>query len=55
MTTRATDGEVVLQSRLTGQSTFNIQSTPTFIIDGKAYPGSQSVDELAEIVDPLLG
>lgn len=47
--------EAVLQSRLTGQSSFDIRSTPTFIINGRAYPGSQSVEELAAIIDPLLG
>lgn len=47
--------EAVLQSRLTGQSSFDIRSTPTFIINGKAYPGNRSVEELAEIIDPLLG
>lgn len=47
--------EAVLQSRLTGQNTFSIQSTPTFIINGKIYPGTRSIDEFAEIIDPLLG
>jgi len=46
--------EAVLQARLQGQNQFDIQSTPTFIIDGKAYPGSRSVDEFAAIIDPLL-
>jgi protein-disulfide isomerase len=46
--------EAVLQARLTGQQTFNIRSTPTFIIDGKAYPGNRSVDEFAAIIEPLL-
>jgi protein-disulfide isomerase len=46
--------EAVLQTRLQGQNQFDIQSTPTFIIDGKAYPGSRSVEEFAAIIDPLL-
>jgi protein-disulfide isomerase len=46
--------EAVLQTRLSGQQTFNIRSTPTFIIDGKAYPGNRSVDEFAAIIEPLL-
>jgi protein-disulfide isomerase len=44
----------VLQSRLTAQNEFNVQSTPTFIINGKAYPGTRSVDDFAAIIDPLL-
>ena len=47
--------DAVLQSRLTGQNTFDVKSTPTFVINGKAYSGSMSVDELAAIIDPLLG
>jgi protein-disulfide isomerase len=31
-----------------------VRSTPTFIIAGKVYPGSRSLDELAEIIEPLL-
>ena len=31
-----------------------VQFTPTFIVNGKVYPGSYSIDELAEIIDPLL-
>jgi protein-disulfide isomerase len=47
--------EAVLQARLDGQQQFEIRSTPTFIVDGKAYPGNRSVDEFAEIIEPLLG
>lgn len=45
----------VLQSRLDGQNEHKVQSTPTFVIDGKTYPGSRDVDAFAEIIDPLLG
>ena len=31
-----------------------VRSTPTFVIGGKMYPGSRSLDELAEIIEPLL-
>ncbi len=31
-----------------------VQSTPTFVIAGKVYTGSRSLDELAEIIEPLL-
>jgi protein-disulfide isomerase len=44
----------VLQMRLDGQNRFDIGSTPTFIINGRAYAGSRTVDEFAAIIDPLL-
>jgi protein-disulfide isomerase len=44
----------VLQARLEAQQTYDISSTPTFVIDGKTYAGDRSVDEFAEIIDPLL-
>lgn len=44
----------VLQARLDGQRQFDIRSTPTFVINGKAYPGNRTVDEFAAIIDPLL-
>jgi protein-disulfide isomerase len=46
--------DAVLQSRLAGQDQHDIRSTPTFIIDGKKYPGNRSVEEFAGIIDPLL-
>ena len=47
-----TDG--ILRARLDGQNQYQIGSTPTFIIDGKAYPGSRNVDEFSALIDPLL-
>ncbi|SNB70437.1 Thioredoxin [Arboricoccus pini] len=47
--------DAVLQSRLKAQSEFKVDSTPTFIINGKGYPGARSIDEFAKIIDPLLG
>ena len=44
----------MLQARLDGQEKFNIESTPSFIIDGKTYAGDQSADKFAELIDPLL-
>ena len=46
--------EAVLQARLEGQEKFKIESTPSFIIDGKTYAGDQSADKFAELIDPLL-
>lgn len=31
-----------------------VQSTPTFEINGQLIPGSQSIEEFSEIIDPLL-
>ena len=31
-----------------------VRSTPTFAIDGQLYPGSLSIEEFSEIIDPLL-
>jgi protein-disulfide isomerase len=47
-----TDG--ILRARLAGQNQYQIGSTPTFIIDGKAYPGSRDVEEFGALIDPLL-
>lgn len=44
----------ILQSRLDAQSQHDVNSTPTFIIDGKAYAGARSIDEFASLIDPLL-
>ena len=35
-------------------SSLGVQSTPTFEIDGQLYPGSRSIEEFSEIIDPLL-
>jgi protein-disulfide isomerase len=47
-----TDG--ILKERLAGQNQYQIGSTPTFIIDGKAYPGSRDVEAFSALIDPLL-
>jgi protein-disulfide isomerase len=47
-----TDG--ILRERLAGQNEYQIGSTPTFIIDGKAYPGARDAEEFAKLIDPLL-
>ena len=47
--------EAILSSRLEGQQRFSVQSTPTFVINGKVYPGNKSIEEFAAILDPLLG
>ena len=47
-------GEAVLQMRLDAQEAFEIRSTPSFVINGTLYTGSRSVDDFAEIFDPLI-
>jgi protein-disulfide isomerase len=46
--------EGILRERLAGQNQYDIGSTPTFIIDGKAYPGARDVEEFGQLIDPLL-
>lgn len=45
----------VLQSRLQGQNEHKVQSTPTFVINGETHAGNRSIDEFADIIDPLIG
>jgi protein-disulfide isomerase len=47
--------EGILSARLEGQQKYGVSSTPTFIVNGKAYSGNRSIDEFAAIIDPLLG
>jgi protein-disulfide isomerase len=44
----------ILQSRLDAQNKYDVSSTPTFIIGGKAYAGARDIDEFASLIDPLL-
>lgn len=44
----------ILQARLDGEQKYEINSTPSFIIDGKTVAGEQSVDAFAAMIDPLL-
>ena len=37
-----------------GSKEFGVDSTPTFFINGKKYPGAMSIDEMSAIIDPLL-
>ncbi|MDX6751556.1 DsbA family protein [Geminicoccaceae bacterium 1502E] len=46
--------DAVLQSRLDAQQEYDVRSTPTFVIDGKVYPGGRDVEAFAEIIEPLL-
>jgi protein-disulfide isomerase len=46
--------EGILRERMAGQNEYDIGSTPTFIIDGKAYAGSRDAEEFGKLIDPLL-
>lgn len=37
-----------------GAKEFGVQSTPTFLINGKAYSGDMSVDTMSALIDSLL-
>ena len=37
-----------------GAEEFGVQSTPTFLINGKAYSGDMSVDSMSDGIDSLL-
>lgn len=45
--------EGILAQRQAG-SAAGVQSTPTFQIEGQIYPGSRSLEEFSEILDPLI-
>lgn len=47
-----TDG--ILQMRLEGQEKHDVSSTPSFVIDGETYAGSRSIEDFAELIEPLL-
>ncbi|MCB9942524.1 MAG: DsbA family protein [Geminicoccaceae bacterium] len=47
-------GDAVLQMRVDGVKEFDVNSTPTFIINGETYSGDRPIDEFAEIFDDLL-
>ena len=45
----------VLAQRLAGEREFRVQATPTLVINGRAYPGGMSFEELDKILRPLAG
>lgn len=42
--------KAVVQSRYDGQNKYNIQSTPSFVVDGKLHAGALSIETLDEIL-----
>jgi len=53
MTNTALENYVV-QSRYDAQNKHQVTGTPTFVIDGKAYKGVESIEAFRKMVDPLL-
>lgn len=47
--------DAVLQQRLTGEQKFQVNSTPTLIINGKKFSGALSFEEVEKMIKPLLG
>lgn len=45
----------ILAMRLAGEKQFQVNSTPTLVINGKAHPGALSFEELDKILKPLAG
>lgn len=46
--------ESVVNSRMQAEQSFNVRSTPSFVINGKTYPGAFSIEEFDKILEPLL-
>ena len=46
--------EAIQEVAIRGNKEFNVDSTPTFFINGKKYAGALSVAELEKILDPLV-
>ena len=44
----------ILAVRLEGDQTYNISSTPTFIINGDSHPGQMTVEEFEAVLEPYL-
>ena len=44
----------ILQGRLDAQNQHGVSSTPSFVIGGETITGVRDVDDLAELIDPLL-
>ena len=45
----------VLEDRLTGERMHQVQSTPTFVINGRTLVGARSIDAFADAIEDALG
>ncbi len=43
--------ERILALRLEGANTYNIQATPSFVVNGRTLSGGRSIEEFTEIID----
>ncbi|MGE0651556.1 MAG: DsbA family protein [Alphaproteobacteria bacterium] len=46
--------KAVLDQRLLSEKVFNIDATPSFVINGTKYSGGMTFDEFKAVVDPLI-
>ncbi len=53
MKNKATEDQV-LAVRLEGEKKFGVNSTPSFIVNGRLYPGAMSFEEFDRILAPLV-
>lgn len=44
----------IIQARLEGQKKYTIKATPTLVINAKVYPEALSLEEVEEILTPIL-
>lgn len=44
----------VIEERLAGERRFQVNSTPTFVIDGRVYRGALTYEQFEEILTPLV-
>ncbi len=47
-------GDYILQTRLDGERDHGIDSTPSFVIDGRTYRGVLTLEQIERIIAPLL-
>ena len=43
----------IIALRAEGSQKFNIQATPSFVVNGKTHSGGRSIDDFAELIDGL--
>ncbi len=46
-------GDYILNARLEGNQKFNVNSTPTLIVNGKTLPGVPGMEEFRQLLDSL--
>lgn len=44
----------ILQERLEAEQVFKVNSTPSFVVDGRTLSGGKSFEELKAVLDPLI-